>query len=133
MRGNHPILLICFQFNAEFPFEREEEEEEEASASVHRWANVDVARLRSTWRGMVKIVSPLLMGCFAIMPLPIPGMGWIRHRGSSAPPDWRNQWRKLASTSEVVCLASSVIATDVLHTVSADDGTSREVSRFESE
>ena len=52
------------------------------------------------------MVSPALMGDVATMPLPMPGMGWIRHRWSRAPPDWRNQRRKLASTSDVVCLLS---------------------------
>lgn len=71
------------------------------------------------------MVSPALMGDVATMPLPMPGMGWIRHRWSRAPPDWRNQRRKLASTSDVVCLLSVDIVNPINVAWMADLGLCR--------
>src|SRR5690348_5124844 len=99
MRGSQPILLISFHVGT---FVESEElgaaadRDASASASVQRCANVDVAKLSRTCRGITKMVSPALIDSFAIIPRPMPGMGWIRHRESKAPPDWRNQRRKLA-------------------------------------
>ncbi len=53
------------------------------------------------------------MEALATMPLPMPGMGWMRQRASSEPPDCRNQRRKLASTSDVVCLDCVVMAVPI--------------------